>query len=314
MARRGRWREPGLVKPSSARTTMTGCVKNGREPSRQRTSCLSRHPPRLPLRRPLGATAATASARPRPPHTRSACPSTCCHRRPLLRTYLCWRSAGTRAQCPCSIRPAWEGPHPAAGLHLLPHHHHRWSCRPEEVPQPRPWPPLRPPWTPQPSCRRWSRCPPSTWKPKSERDWGGDVRMQMFGWFFFACNDSHWDEKGGGEGLFFAVIIKTLVPILKEQSRELSEGIKMERESERLSVRPRGCEALVECSKAQRFLLRVSYETRPAVHTNIHLVECKRMMRFSSRRCCSRKNTDRHWCISNCSCCFDGTHTPSLYF
>lgn len=119
--------------------------------------------------------------------------------------------------------------------------------------------------------------------------------------FFLVRKDSRWNEEEKEKILFFAVIIKTLVPVLKRAKQRTFRGDRdEEREREQPSVQSLGgCEAPVECFKAQRFLLRanVSYETRPAVHTNTHLVECKRTMCFCfvflffSRRCCSRIKT-----------------------
>lgn len=119
--------------------------------------------------------------------------------------------------------------------------------------------------------------------------------MQIFCcFFFFLPAVTVIGMKKSRRRLILAVIIKTLVPILKTEKQRTFRGARDgERGRERgcPSVRPGGCEALVECSKAQRFLLRVLYETRPAMHTNTHLVECKRTMRFpfcfTSRRCCS---------------------------
>lgn len=117
--------------------------------------------------------------------------------------------------------------------------------------------------------------------------------MQKFV-FFLSRKDSGWDEEEEEKTYFCHCNQNPRSRPQKSKAENFygrSRWVEREGEREQPSVRNwGGCEALVECFKAQRFLLRanVSNDTRPAVHTNTHLVECKRTMRFSSRRCCSR--------------------------
>lgn len=110
--------------------------------------------------------------------------------------------------------------------------------------------------------------------------------MQKFV-FILTRKDSCWKEEKEEEDktLIFAVIIKTLVSVLKREKQRTFRGDRdedRERESSRPSRDWEDATLRLNVLKLRDFVLRanVLYETRPAVHTNTHLVECKRTMCF----------------------------------
>lgn len=121
---------------------------------------------------------------------------------------------------------------------------------------------------------------------------------------------------GEGEKTFFAVIIKTLVPVLKRAKQRTFRGDRDE-ERERESSCPsrvwEDAKLRLNVLKLRDFCSAQMYHMKPGLpctptHTWLNVKgRCVFVLFvFFKTLLFTYKNADRHWCISNCSCCSTG--------